>query len=60
MNNAITARLESLSIEEIANVINGLMNDTRAETDVVMSAALNVLESKMPEADFLRFCEKLG
>jgi hypothetical protein len=60
MNNAITARLASLSIEEIANVINGLMNDTRAETDVVMSAALNALESKMPEADFLRFCEKLG
>lgn len=59
MNNAITARLASLSIEEIAIVIHGLMNDARAEADVVLSAALEVLESKMPEADFVRFCEKL-
>jgi hypothetical protein len=59
MNNAITARLSSLSIEEIANVINGLIAATSAESDIVMSAALDVLESKMPEADFVRFCEKL-
>jgi len=59
MNNAITARLSSLSTDEIADIAAKMANNPSDEATIVLEAALNVLEIKMTEADFVRFCEKL-
>jgi hypothetical protein len=59
MNNAITARLSSLSIAEIADIAAKMANTVSDEATIVLDAALSVLETKMTEADFVRFCEKL-
>jgi len=59
MNNAITARLSSLSIAEIADIAANMANTVSDEATIVLDAALSVLEIKMTEADFVRFCEKL-
>ena len=60
MNNAINARLENLSISELGEMAARLVNDYRDGAEIVLSAVMNTLESKMPEADFIRFCEKLA
>jgi len=59
MNNAITARLSSLSIAEIADIAAKMANTVSDEATIVLDAALSVLETKMTEADFVRLCEKL-
>lgn len=59
MTNALTEKLSKLNIDELAEIVGRMMNDTRSEATVVIDAALSVMESKMPEADFVRFCEKL-
>ena len=59
MTNALTEKLAKMNINELAEIVGRLMNDTRSEATTVIDAALSVMESKMPEADFVRFCEKL-
>ena len=59
MTNALTEKLSKMNINELAEIVGCMMNDTRSEASIVIDAALSALESKMPEADFVRFCEKL-
>lgn len=59
MKNALTDKLSKMNINELAEIVGRMMNDTRSEASIVIDAALSALESKMPEADFVRFCEKL-
>ena len=59
MTNMLTEKLSKLNIDELAEIVGRMMNDTRSEATAVIDAALSVMESKMPEGDFVRFCEKL-
>ena len=57
--NEIKNRLAAMTVDQLSEVVASLSRDMRDEADVVFSAALEVLEGKMPEADFVRFCDKL-
>lgn len=54
-----TAKVSSLSIPMLKEVANKMMADTRAEADMVLSAALDALMAKLPEAEFVAFCEEM-
>jgi hypothetical protein len=47
-----------MNIDQIVEIVNRSFLDVRDEAAIVLDAALKVLESKMPEADFVRFCSK--
>ena len=55
----IAARTESLSIAKLQEMAQLLNDDFREGADMVMSAVINALEAKMPEAEFVAFCEAL-
>lgn len=58
MANELTNQIAEMNIEQIVEIVNRSFLDARDEAAIVLNAALTVLESKMPEADFVRFCEK--
>lgn len=58
--NAIANKLSLLSLEEVADIAARMNADTSNEAGIVLEAALEVLETKMTEADFIRFCDKLA
>jgi hypothetical protein len=58
--NEIINKLSTLSVEEVAEIAARMFNETASEAAIILDAALSVLESKMPEADFIRFCEKMA
>jgi uncharacterized protein (DUF2267 family) len=58
MTNELTNRISEMNIDQIVEVVNRSFLDVRDEAWIVLEAALAVLESKMPQADFIRFCEK--
>ena len=58
--NEIINKLSALSVEEVAEIAARMFNETASEAAIILDAALSVLESKMPEADFIRFCEKMA
>ena len=58
MTNELTNRISEMNIDQIVEVVNRSFLDVRDEAGIVLEAALAVLESKMPQADFIRFCEK--
>lgn len=58
--NKIIAELQSLDVEMTKEIITKLSSDTRSEADIVLSLALDVLMTKIPESEFLSFCEKLS
>jgi len=60
MQNELTNKLSKLSVNEVAEIVAKMFSDTRNEAGIILDAALEVLEAKMPEADFVRFCEKLA
>lgn len=60
MQNELTNKLSKLNMNEVAEIVARMFNDTRDEAGIILDAALEVLETKMPEADFVRFCEKLA
>ena len=60
MSIELTNKLSRLNMDEVAEIVARMFNDTRDEAGVVLDAALAVLETKMPEADFIRFCDKLA
>lgn len=49
-----------MSMEEVAEIAARMFNDMRDEAGLVLDAALAVLETKMSQADFIRFCNKLS
>jgi hypothetical protein len=58
MNNELTNQIAQMNVDQIVEIVNRSFLDVRDEAAIVLQAALAVLESKMPEADFVRFCEK--
>ena len=58
MTNELTNRIAEMNIDQVVEIVNRSFLDVRDEAGIVLEAALSVLESKMPQADFVRFCEK--
>lgn len=59
MTNALTEKLSKLNTDQVAEIAARLSKDYSDEAGIVLEAAMQVLESRMPEADYVRFCEKL-
>lgn len=60
MNNELANKLSKMNMNEVAEIVARMFNDARDEAAIILDVALEVLETKMPEADFVRFCEKLA
>jgi hypothetical protein len=56
---AIKAKIKGLATSMVKEVIAGLANDFRDSADVALSVALDELQTRIPEADFISFCESL-
>ncbi len=54
-----TAKVSGLSVSMLKEIAIKMMADTRAEADMVLSAALDALMAKLPEAEFVAFCEEM-
>lgn len=57
--NALTARLETMTTDQIADVCQGLMNDFRDGADSVFQAAFDIAQERMTSAQFIAFCGEL-
>ena len=55
----LTARISGLSITTLKDMAAKLMNDQRAGTEIVLSAVMDSLMGRLPEAEFVSFCEAL-
>ena len=60
MKSALTEKLQGLSTDQIAEVAACMFNDSSEEGGIVLEAALTILELKMSDSDFARFCNKLA
>ncbi len=56
---ALEKKLCSMSIEDLCYIVAALNSDMRDESSLVFTAALDLLEGKMPANDFERFCNNL-
>lgn len=56
---AIKAKINGLTTSTLKEVVAGLANDFRDGADVALSVALDELHSRIPDADFIAFCESL-
>jgi hypothetical protein len=54
-----TAKIAALPVATLQDMAGKLMVDHRDGTEVVLSAVMNALEARMPEAKFIAFCEAL-
>lgn len=59
MTNALTEKLSGLTTDQVAEIAARLSKDYSSEAGMVLEAAMQVLESRMSEADYVRFCDKL-
>ena len=57
--NALTAKLETLTTSQLAEVCTNLMHDVRDGADAVFDAAFRLLQSRMTSAEFLALCGEL-
>lgn len=55
----IQARTDALSPAMLKSMAEALATDPRPEADEVLMATLASLETKIPAADFLAFCQAL-
>lgn len=60
MTNELQNKMAGMSMNEVAEIAARMCNDMRDEAGDVLAAALAVLETKMSESDFIRFCDKLA
>lgn len=60
MTNELANKLSKMSLEEVADIAARMNADSRDEAGIVLEAALEVLEAKISETDFIRFCNKLS
>lgn len=60
MKNELFNKMAQMSMDEVAEIAAKMSQDMRDEAGTVLAVALDVLESKMNQADFVRFCEKLA
>lgn len=57
--NALTARLETMTTEQLTDICRGLMNDFRDGADAVFDAAFRRAQSRMTSAEFIVLCNEL-
>ena len=57
--NAMTAKLNTMKTDDLVEVIIGLRDTYTDEANTVQSAALAILETRIDEAQFVRFCDDL-
>ena len=57
--NAIIQKIQAMPVKQIQEMVAKLANDIRDEAGVVLSAALDVLESKMEESETYRKNKRL-
>lgn len=55
----ITAKVSGLNVATLKDMAKKLIADTRAEADIVLSATLDALMAKLPEDQFVAFCDEL-
>lgn len=55
----INARVASLAVKQLKEMAIKLFTDERDGAEIVFSAVLGELEGRMPEADFVAFCESM-
>lgn len=55
----LLTKFDEMTVAEIKAVIRELWNDFRDGADTVIESGLSALESRLPEAEFVRFCELL-
>lgn len=58
--NKINAKVSKLSLSMLTDMAAKLFADTRDGSEIVFSAVLGELERRMPEAQFVAFCEAMG
>jgi len=57
--NALTAKIAALSTAQLREVVAGLFVDLREEAGTALDAALVELERRLPEGEFVAFCDAL-
>ena len=53
----IKAQVAGLGVEQLKEMATMLMRDYREGTDLVFQVVMGALESRMPETDFVTFCD---
>ena len=57
--NAIKNKLSLLPLDQVIEIAGLMSKNFSNEAEIILQAALDILEIKMPEADFISFCDKL-
>lgn len=55
----LNAKIARLSVATLKDMAGKLVNDNRDGSEIVLSAVLDSLLGRMPEADYVVFCEGL-
>ena len=55
----ISAKINARTTASLMEMAAALYTDARAEASLVLSSVLDVLMARLPEPDFVTFCEKL-
>lgn len=55
----IEAKVAALSTKTLKEMVAQLFNDSRDGSEIVLSAVLNALEKRLPEAEFVAMCEAI-
>ena len=58
--NHIAVRLSEMSNEQLADIAAIMNINCTPESDLILESAMAILEERMEESDFIRFCEKLA
>lgn len=57
--NKLNAKIARLSVAMLKEMAANLQNDHRDGTDVLLSAVLDALMGRLPDDEFIAFCEAL-
>jgi hypothetical protein len=55
----VVAKAQTMKTAQIKEAIELLANDFRDGADAVMQALLSILEARLPEAEFVEFCDAI-
>lgn len=55
----LNAKVAALNTEALKDMAGKLMRDTREGSEIVLSAVLDTLIGRLPEAEFVKLCEGL-
>ena len=55
----INAKVSALPLKTLKEMAVALFNDSREGSEIVLSAVLSALEAKMPETEFVAFCDAI-